>query len=66
MTNGAIPDEKTEALRAVSPVLYRAAEESKKLPLKEMQLKTDRDATFDYETINFARHLRDFDYIRVD
>jgi hypothetical protein len=47
MTNGANPDEKAEALRAVSPVLYWAAEEGKKPPQREMQLKTDRDATFE-------------------
>jgi hypothetical protein len=47
VTNGANPDEKAEALRAVSPVLYRAAEEGKKPPQKEMKLTTDRDATFE-------------------
>jgi hypothetical protein len=47
VTNGANPDEKAEALRADSPVLYRVAEEGKKPPQKEMQLTTDRDATFE-------------------
>jgi hypothetical protein len=47
MTNGSNPDKKAEAVRAVSPVLYRAAEASKKPPQKEMQLKTDRAATFE-------------------
>ena len=47
VTNGANPDEKADALRAVSPVLYRVAEEGKKPTQKEMQLTTDRDATFE-------------------
>lgn len=47
VTNGANPDEKAEALRAVSPVLYRVAEGGKKPPQKEIQLTTDRDATFE-------------------
>jgi hypothetical protein len=36
MTNGSNPDKNTEALRAVSSVLYRAAEVGKKAPQKEI------------------------------
>jgi hypothetical protein len=60
-TNGSNPDQKTEALPAVSLVLYRAAETGNKAPQKKMQLKIDRTAISNNETINFARHLRDFD-----